>query len=165
MKYAKYAKKTVRRAEIGWKNLTPVVRNVVVGPSKGGGTRHFELLGSTTMPELMQRCLVVFGAEETSEIQRKLPSFDDHPLTDDVTVSQLCETKEVTLLRVYLLAYSQTHHNVLMMVVCNKALKLLFATIHMRRSKGGGHTRRPPPLSLEGKRFFFNLSFTEHDSG
>jgi len=140
--------------KLGGRNLTRVVRNVVVGPSKGGGTRHFELLGRTTMPELMQRCLVVFGAEETSEIQRKLASFDDHPLTDDVTVSQLCETKEVNLLRVYLLAYSQTHHNVLMMAVCNKALKLLFATIHMRGSKGGGCTRRAPPYFWKGKDFF-----------
>ena len=99
----KFGMKSMRRLEVGWKNYdSKLHKYVVVRPCKGGGTRHFKVQGSTTMSEMMQMACEVFDVQRSPEVETKLVSFDDHFISDGVTVSDLYELKKVSLLRVYL---------------------------------------------------------------
>ena len=62
---------------------------VVERPCKGGGTRHFKVPSSITMSEMMQMASEVFGVQHNPEVKRKLVSFDDHVISDGVTVSDI----------------------------------------------------------------------------
>ena len=109
----KHGMKSMRRLEVGWKNYdSKLHKYVVVRPCKGGGTRHFKVPGSTTMSEMMQMASEVFSVQPSPDVKRKLVSFDDHVISDGVTVSDLYELKKVSLLRVYLTTcpsqYSET---------------------------------------------------------
>ena len=106
----KFAKKNMRRIEIGWMQTQNSSEPKQVRSRRGGGTRKVLVDCATTMGELMNVAKNLFFPNGVSAEGRvedfaiSMAGFDGNSLSLELTVEELYNQTKVKLLRIYMLS-------------------------------------------------------------
>lgn len=106
----KFAKKNMRRIEIGWMQTQNSSEPKQVRSRRGGGTRKVLVDCAATMRELMNVAKNLFfpngvSAEgKVEDFAMSMAGFDGNPLSLELTVEELYNQTKVKLLRIYMLS-------------------------------------------------------------